>query len=294
MALLDSIETILPGWALELAHWMRVGVAGIALIDALVEAAYDGVFAGLPGQQDGLAELGGFPSLDGLPLIGRDRGIRRGLRETPGSYAAALRRWRASKRRAGTGFEILQQVRRVLGPNPPRVRAVASSGVWHTIEPDGTLLLHTPEGTGFSYTPAGVPSALPTPAHPWDWDGAPDLYRFWLIIYVPTTTTGLVDGDDGTLDDGTSFWGRGGLIGVRSSTALVEQLRGIVDEWAPEGVACPYIIFAFDPASFDPETPGPYPAAGMPDGHWGRYGRDIGGTYVRARLATARYVRGTS
>jgi hypothetical protein len=59
----------------------------------------------------------------------------------------------------------------------------------------------------------------------------------------------------------------------------------------------PNIIVAFDPASFDPATPGPYPAAGMPDGTWHHHAKlvTIGGkpVKVRSRLASARYWKGT-
>ena len=73
----------------------------------------------------------------------------------------------------------------------------------------------------------------------------------------------------------------------------MELVRALVLDWTAAGILCPHIIVAFDPASFDPETPGPYPAAGMPDGSWGDAWKDDGsGVYVPSRLATARYWKG--
>jgi hypothetical protein len=67
----------------------------------------------------------------------------------------------------------------------------------------------------------------------------------------------------------------------------------ILKEWTPACVIFEHVIVAFDPASFDPETPGPYPAANMPDGQWGVPWVDDGtGIYVKSRLDTARYWRG--
>jgi hypothetical protein len=294
MALIDHLETMLPGWANDLVQWTRLGGACAAVIDALIEGAQDAVLAAMPGHVDGLPQYGGFPSLDGLALNAQDRRIARGLRETPGSVAAACRNFRALHRRAGTAFGLLEQVRRVLGPNPPTVRLVSSAGVWHSHTWDGERQLHLPNAAGLALNAQGVPEVVEAFAHPWDWDGQPDLFRVWLIIYVPTATSGLVDGNEGTWNDGLAFWGDGGHIGLTTSTALIEQLRGLLADWLPEGVTCPWIIFAFDEASFDPATPGPYPAAGMPDGTWGRYGTAVGATYVRTRLATARYVRGAT
>jgi hypothetical protein len=290
MALIDKLESTLPGWMLDRSHWLQLGASVALVLDALIEGVFDGVLGALPGQIDDLPFLGGFAGTDGLPLIGRDRRIPRGLQETPGVYAAGLRDWHNIHRRAGLAFGFLSQVRRVLGPSFPRVRLVSSAGIWHTIEADGTLKLHTTQGTGFTITPLGVSTPLTTAAHPWDWNGLDELFQAWLIIYVPIT--GLVTDDEGTWNDGQAFWGDGGRIGITRAAGLVEQLRGLIAEFSPQGVTVPWIIFAFDDASFDPETPGPYPAAGMPDGTWGRYGHVVGGTYVRARLSTARYVRG--
>ncbi|AUX33152.1 MULTISPECIES: hypothetical protein [Sorangium] len=295
MALIDKLETMLPGWMVERSHWLALGGTFAAVIDALIEGVHDGVLGALPGQIDDLPFLGGFAGTDGLPLIGRDRRIPRGLLEKPGVYAAALREWLFIHRRAGTAFGFLAQVRRVLGPSFPRVRLVTGAGVWHTIESDGSMKLHTPAGTGLQISAQGVSTPLTTPAHPWDWDGSGNPFQAFLIVYAPVG--GLIAANEGTWGDGSTRWGRegepgGGLIGIDSTLAVVNQLRGLINEFGALGVTIPWVVVAFDADSFDPETPGPYPAAGMPDGTWGRAGRLVGGVYTRTRLSTARYVRG--
>ncbi|MFS8066597.1 MAG: hypothetical protein ACMG6S_09530, partial [Byssovorax sp.] len=81
-------------------------------------------------------------------------------------------------------------------------------------------------------------------------------------------------------------------VGTTATVAYIEQLRGVLDEWKPAGIAVPYIIISFDPSAFDPLTPGPYPAPGMPDGTWHNHGKVVGGVRVPTRLSSARYWQG--
>jgi hypothetical protein len=290
MALIDKLEDALPGWMNELTHWRDLMGSIAAVFDAMIEGLFEGRAAGMPGQYQG--DPLAFPSVDALPLIGRDRRIVRGFNEPYWAYALRLRRWRQAHEKAGTGFGLLEQLRGVLSPTPPRVRVVSSVGTWFSVEADGTKKFHAHDEPGFQIAPDGTTSIINTPAHPWDFDGSGDTHKIWVIIYAPTLPP--LDDDEGTWGDGTSFWGdKDGTWGSSATPQFVELIRGIIKEWTPVGVICPYIIIAFDPASFDPEAPGPYPAAGMPDGQWGVPWKDDGtGVYVKSRLETARYWRG--
>jgi len=297
----DRIEGALPEWMLELLHWRDLAITIALGMDALIDGAIEFALAAMPGQNRFAPLLGGFPNTDALPLLGRDRRIVRGFTEGPEDYALRLRHFREAWRAAGTGFGVLEQVRGVLGPNPPRVRAVTASGFWYTIEPDGTRKLHTPDGTGFQIAPDGTSSALTAPAHPFDWDSEthpPNPFRFFIIIYAPTNPP--LTGTGGVYGWGLRFYGTPlETLGTSSTIPHVAMIRGLIGDCKTEGVDCHKIIIAFDPDSFDPETPGPYPAAGMPDGWWGHHhGQpvDIGGGHLQrhpARLSTARYWRGT-
>lgn len=290
MALVDYIEKRLPGWARRPSrlHWARLAETIALIFDVLIDGLYEGRLAAMPGQVEGSLA---FESIDALPLIGRDRGMVRGFTETTPSYAAALRGWLGAAGRKATAFELLAQLRRVLGPNPPRVRCVSPLGTWHTIEADGTRRLHFADAPGFQIDPDGTASAITTEAHPWDWG---DPFTLFVIIYAPTNEP-LTD-DEGEFGDGTSFWGDPngllGTVGTTATLAFVELIRGLILAWTPAGIRVPRIIVAFDDASFDPETPGPYPAAGFPDGTWERGCAIVGGKLVRTRLDTARYWRG--
>lgn len=301
MSLSDYISDVLPGWMLTEGreHWEALANTVAHVLDAMIDGLYEGRLAAMPGQIDE-AGFGGFESLDALPYIGRDRRLIQGPTETPAQYAARLRAWRSTWATAGTAYGLLGAIRAVMVPSPPLLRCVSSAGVWWTLDEAGTLTLHTNYGYGFSITVAGVITPNSVVAHPWDWgeDGDPDAYRIWPIIYAPSHPPYL-SGIDGQWGDGLSVY-RADPLGTLGTTAprnYVEMIRQLCKDWGPAGLQVPNIIVAFDPASFDPATPGPYPAAGMPDGTWHHHGKivDVAGELkrVRARLDTARYWKGT-
>ncbi|KYG11403.1 hypothetical protein BE21_57475 [Sorangium cellulosum] len=305
MALVDYIESILPGWMSrdDTAHWVQFGLSVAAMIDAVTEIAFEGRLAAMPIQVDSLPFLGGFMSVDALPLVGRDRRLVKGPRETWGMYALRLRRWQRTHREAGTVWGMLDHLANLLAPDAPKLRIVTDQGIWFTRDTDGTFTMHTPAGTGLSISKETGVSAVTAPAHPWDWDsantGQTDRHgtddgkaRAWLIIYA-TGSSPIVD-TEGTWGDGTTNYGdTDGTIGTSATPELVDTITGTVKLWKTAGIYIPWVIVAFDPNSFNPETAGPYPAAGMPDGTWHRAGKLVGGSYVRTRLSTARYMRGT-
>jgi hypothetical protein len=296
MSLTNYIEDLLPGWARAESRPHLVGIANtIAMVvDAIIDGLHDGRRASMPGQTDLVPGLGGFMSVDGLPLIGRDRRIVQGFAESTSSYAGRLRNWLTSWRSAATARGLLTAIRGVLNPNPPRLRAVTASGTWYTLEEDGTFRMQTTDGRGFVINTDGTTAPDAGIAHPWDFDsasGVVDPFRLWLIIEAHTAAP--IGSTEGSLGDSTSFYGDPGMtIGTAATSATVEMIRGIVTEWKPAGVTCPWIIINFDGGAFDPLTPGPYPAAGMPDGTWHNHGKVVGGVRVATRNPVARYWRG--
>lgn len=295
MALTDYLEGLLPGWMRRpsLAHWRDLALVLGAALDGLVEVAIEGRLASMPGQTDAAPGLGGFESVDALPFIGRDRGITRGLTQTAASYAQELRRWLPAAVAKGTAFEVLHQLRAVLGPNPPMVRLVTAAGYWYTIEPDGSLVFNTPTGEGgYRRSPAGVSEVEDAEAHDWDWGGA-DPFRAWPIIYAPANKP--LTGDGGEFGPGRRFYGEvDGTIGTTATPEMVELILGVVDEWGAGGITHPWIIIAFDPDSFNPlAAPG---SPGFPDGTWEDDHKLVlvDGKLVSQpnRLSTARYWEG--
>lgn len=302
MSLSQLIEDRLPGWARAESRAHLIGLAQtMALVtDALVDGLFDGRRASMPGQIDALG-FGGFLSVDALPAIGRDRRLPRGFAESVAAYALRLRRWRSSWRRAATARGLLEQVRAMTAPSNVRLRLVSALGTWHTLEPDGTFRLQNRLGRGFVIHPDGTTAADTSVTHPWDWDSlspvwSPELpqdpFRVWFILDAPAAAP--LDDDEGVLGDGASFFGEPGMtVGTSATVPYIEQLRGVIEEWKPAGISVPYIIVSFDPGAFNPLTPGPYPAAGMPDGTWHNHGKvDGAGVRVATRFPSARYWQG--
>lgn len=303
MSLSQLIEDKLPGWmrAESLAHYVALAQTMALVTDAIVDGLYDGRRASMPGQTDLVPGLGGFLSIDAMLAIGRDRRLPRGFAESVTAWALRLRRWRSSWRRAGTARALLEQVRAVTAPSNVRLRLVSAAGTWDTLETDGTFRHQTRLGRGFVIHPDGTTAVDTGVTHPWDWDSLSpvwtpdnpqDPFRGWLIIYAPAAPP--LDGTEGVLGDGQSFYGDPDMtVGTSATVPYIEQLRGVLDEWKPAGIAIPYIIVSFDPTAFDPLTPGPYPAAGMPDGTWHNHGKvDGSGVRMPTRFANARYWQG--
>ena len=309
MSLIDYIDKALPAWASlrSLDHWHKLGWVLAAEVDALIDLAGDGARASMPGQveepgYDGYAE---FPSIDALDVIGRERRLAKGLVQSPADYASDLRRHLNYAHRAGTALCILQRVASILSPNPPVLRLVTSTfgGTWYTRSPNGDFVVQNNLGRGFRVDGAtGEVSPDTNHSEEWDWDSlsnpappdAGENGRFWLIVYAPCNDPYLA-GTEGTWGDGATKYGdgKGGTavktIGTTATSRWVELVRGEAREWRAAGMRLSHIIVAFDESTFNPLSP-----VGLPDGHWGNFGKIVGGVRVRARLASARYIRGVA
>ena len=240
------------------------------LIDATLERLRQGLIARFPTRAQS----------DALDLIGRDRLIRRGYRESNESYGKRLIGWRTAHRRRGTPLELLRQVRGYLsyfgGVN---VRLVDQAGNWFTIYEDGEEE-HQIQAGG------------------WNWDNKPltgNWGRFWLIIYAPPAWTEHphLNSDD--------LWGNGQIgwapdpsvepdfegysIGVDGMPPVIAtELSQVIRDWKSLDSICEWVVIAFDYNSF-------VPGSSETDGLWGNWSRNIGGVQTPTRLDTARYWR---
>lgn len=228
--------------------------------DALFEWATQGFKARMPGL--------GTPTA--LAAIARDRGYIRGFAQSAAVFAGRLLGWREAWRHAGHPFEVLRQIRGYLAPAGVRVRHVDNAGNWHTIEADGTEVRQTLPGS-------------------WDWDGnTAAWWRFWIIIYPPSDwqVWPAFYELDPTLWDG-DLAGNGWTLGQQVTFGLAEDIRAIVRQWKAQHAVCPWIVIAFDPASFNPTDPDT-----LPDGNWRYFTK--GSPKEPARFETARYWEGVS
>lgn len=168
-----------------------------------------------------------------------------------------LKAWLDDRKTAGNPYTLMQRLAEYLGDGP-WFRTVDNSGNWYERAADGTR------------------SALLRQAN-WDWDGdAAAWARFWVIVYDFRAA-------ESTWGSGT--WGDGGTWGSTASSDEVATLKAIANDWKPAGTTCVNIIVALDDASFDPTAP-------EPDGTWGHWSENSGGTQVATRLGTARYLDG--
>lgn len=221
MGLLSRIDGLLPRWMLTLPS-RSLGVfmaAPAALFDALAEAVVQTRLAAMPGQinANGIPQLGGFDSVDALPLLARDALVYPGLTEQPWDLAARIRDSRDDWTNDTSAWGLLDQIANVLVPVVPRMRLVNISpyrdqhprgSSWWTREPDGTRRLQRTDGAGFFLQPDGTSGPDATVARVIDWDSASfprpprqsDATRSALIIYVPAGTPYLT-AHDGDFDD---------------------------------------------------------------------------------------------
>lgn len=256
-----TIKAWCPPWlAKALGTAERVFYVAGAVADGLVEWAYQGVQARLPGH--------GTPTA--LPLIGDDRRIRRGPAEPDASFAARLKRWRPDWKMAGSPIALIGQLRGYFTPRAPVIRYVnRTNGAdvgWIEVAADGTATYQ-----------------IVNPAN-WSWDalGATEPFRFWIVIHSEPGV-GLWD-DDGVWDD-PGDWGDGGTWGSTATTEEVETVRLIVKDWQSAGSKPVEVIVAWDPGDFVPGDASPP----NPDGNWANYGKNVAGTEVPARNLNAAY-----
>lgn len=245
---------LIPWW-LNTGEGELVGFSVATLLDAVSARVRLGTYAKFPT----------YAPSDALAHLGRDRRITRGLTESDTDYGARLLRYLDDWKVAGNPFALMSQLRAFLGADL-KMRTVDNRGNWFTIDAGGARSVYLNQGN-------------------WDWDGDTAKWsRFWVIIYSNGYWDTLAWGDPALV------WGAPGLTwGTTASPEEVSGVRNIVAEWKPAGTRCPYIIIAFDNASFDPLT-GPI----LPDGLWGKASKNVAGEQVPSRLITARYWRGTS
>lgn len=236
-------------------------------IDGLLEAAAQGRYASMPGR--------GTPSA--LGMIGRDRMLIRGPLETDEGYAARLRGWLDQWRIAGSALSLMLAIRAYLAPNAPLLRVYLRSGFCWTLELDGTL--------------SWVREAMV----PWDWDSISNPERdtgyqtdIWVIIYPPHyPTAGLWGDPDSDVWGGESTTGDGvGAFGFDIPAQTLSILREVVMQFKGPHCYVRSVIFSGSTTLFDPINSN---ISQMPDGRWGTWSRNVGGTQVPTRRGDCRY-----
>jgi hypothetical protein len=190
----DTIREISP-W------WLRGRVLGSVLyaiaaqLDVLQDATIAGVKLRFPGAY----------SYESLPLLGRDRRIRRGRFEADETYASRLLPWLDDHQRRGGPYALLAQLHAHYAPHNFGIELRYVTGRNFVMALDGTVTRGD-----VTWTPPGNPA---------QWA------RWWLIYQWPDP----VD-DDGLWGD-PGIWGDGGVWGSNLSPAEVRDIRLVPREW---------------------------------------------------------------
>lgn len=249
----DSVKRVSPPWLQD--HWGYRFMYTLAIqIDATAEALRQGVLARMPG----------FGTVEALPYIGNDKQILRGPGESNESFIARVQATLTTWKIAGNALSVISQLVGYISPEVARIRYVVTGldennnavADWITVEAGSV--------TFYRANPSN-----------WDWDGAANNFRWWLIVYPGY---GVFDNRK-TWGDG-HFYGDGTVWGFVGLESIANDFRSMIKKWKCAGTQCLYVILAADNADFDPTGSPGFP---LPDGDW-----DEG----KNRLRTALYIPG--
>lgn len=190
----DALREISPSW-LKRGRAEKFLYAFGVHIDLLGDSLVAGVKSRFPG----------LYSDDSLPVIGKERRIRRGRNETNEVYATRLLRWLDDHRVRGGHVALLAQLYAHFAPSNFQIDLVYYSGRAFSMDTDGEV----------TWTDI-------------DWSPDPETARWarwWLFYDWPTSV-----GDDGLWGDAGTF-GDGGVWGSDLTETEVTDLRMVPKEW---------------------------------------------------------------
>lgn len=193
----DAIRSMVPWWAgRELGRAGKILWALGLHVDALVDAHVAAIKSRYPG----------FYSNDSLPLVGRDRRIRRGPLESDDVFASRLPRWWDDHKRRGGPYAMLEQLRAYWTPLAFQVDLIYYSGRRFQAPDDGSAITRD----DIEWTPDAL-------AAKWA--------RWWLVFFWPETVN-----DDGLWDD-AGTWDDGGVWDSDLTLEAVANIRALPTEW---------------------------------------------------------------
>lgn len=171
--------------------WLQRGLAERIMYacGVLVDLGADAVVASVK------IRFPGLYSDESLPLIGRERRIRRGRHETNQTYAARLTRWFIDHRRRGGPYALLSQVFAHYAPNNFSIELIYRTGRRYRMSATGEVVR---DDTDFASSGA---TAEPD-NEPLRWA------RWWLVFHWPGAIAdpGVWDEPGVAWDDPTTLW----------------------------------------------------------------------------------------
>ncbi len=255
-----ALKSLVPNWLGDL-RGLNVGFAVlfvIALIgDLLIEVMFQGLFASWPGK--------GTPTA--LGLLGRSRGLVRGIGETDAAYSERLRGWLDLWPEAGSDETLGRLIQAYLGNNLV-VRVVDRRGRFTTINADGSVTKVTDAAWNFDTT------ELPDRAGWWS-----DL---WIIVYLDSRWPVYTSLADAAF---IAAWGSetGFRTGLQVPQSVVSDINAIMAVFKGAHSWIEALVFTTDTSLFVPGSLG----VTYPDGRWGAYSREIATVQSAARPITS-------
>jgi hypothetical protein len=190
----DAIRSVCPTW-LQNGTAGKLMYAMAAQADALGDSLAAAVKIRFPG----------YYSNESLPVLGRERRIRRGLTEADATYGSRLNRWLDDHRRRGGPFGVLPQLLAHFAPNTFAIALVYFSGRVFDQDALGGItwrdIVWSPDGDAAKWA------------------------RWWLFYQWPESV-----GPDGSWGDG-AVYGDGGVWGSDLTIAEAVDLRTVPKEW---------------------------------------------------------------
>lgn len=194
----DTIRDISPPW-LRRGYNEKLGYAIGVQVDDFGDALIAAVNIRFPNVY----------SNETLPILGRERRIRRGRTETDDTYATRLNRWLTDHRRRGGPYALLAQIHAYYAPNNFPIELVYRNGKRFSMDVAGNV---TRDTTTWTYN-----------------SDPPERWAQWILIYhwpTDVISTGTWDGEPATLwDDPTTVWDS------EMSPEDIEDIRLVPRDW---------------------------------------------------------------
>lgn len=236
----DAIRSMVPWWAGR--ETGRIGKVLYAIglhVDALVDAHVAAIKIAMPG----------LYSPESLPLIGRERRIRRGPLESDEVFASRLPRWWEDHKRRGGPYALLEQAR-AYWSSTFQIDLVYITGRRFIAPDDGGAI--TRDDIEWS------------PPEPTRWA------RWWLFYFWPEAV-----GDDGVWGDAGTY-GDGGVWGSDLTVEQVANIRAVPTEWNAKHCSGSRVVLLNEGTEL----------WGYPAGDWGDPG-GVWGSPAQLELAAA-------
>jgi hypothetical protein len=199
----DTLRRILP-------PWLQHGNAELIMfaIGVHIDAIADATVAG--------AQLR-FPGFNGtaLPLLGRERRIARGRKESNATYAARLTRWLTDHQRRGGPYAMLAQLHAYYAPDNFPIELIYTSGRRFSMDVAGNVVRDDPD-TSLPLDAWGID---PYPPEKWA--------QWFLVLHWPSAikAEGTWDDDPAPWDDPTTVWD------LNITPADMVDIRLVPTEW---------------------------------------------------------------